>query len=534
MVLAAFVIAVVLGTADDPAPVVFDTLGDDAVQEVILLAEDRPVFLRLRIAVGEGSFRSAWDDSARAFFTLLDRDGDGRLDAKEANREAIVALLRLIVGESASLPRGRSDGTLSFDQLSELLGVAMGPFRVEVGRVEDRRTDALFDHLDRDKDGALTRPELERLPGSLRRLDLNDDERISRDELEPFRSPTADAATARRTRPTASPPAIELVPGESPLRVVRALVRKYDRASPRLDGKLSPGEFAIDKQAFEAADRDGDGLLDADEVRQLVERPPLDFVLDVAFPAEESGRSAVETSGGSATGRVRRLGPGHVEGAFGHVRADFQFEDPTQVDVALIDWFKAADRDKDGSVSEEEAGRNVMGRASPIAGLFRVADRDGDGKIVTEELQEFGRRLAEAARGHIVLAVSDHGRSLFGILDADRDGALGARETLRAIERVVAWDADGDGRITAEEVPDDFEVTLGRGRVAGISQSGRTVRDGPGRGPTWFRRMDRNRDGDVSRREFLGSREKFDRLDRDHDGLIDPDEAAIANGPPQP
>ena len=40
--------------------------------------------------------------------------------------------------------------------------------------------------------------------------------------------------------------------------------------------------------------------------------------------------------------------------------------------------------------------------------------------------------------------------------------------------------------------------------------------------------MDRNRDGDVSRREFLGPREQFDRLDRDKDGLIDPDEASAA------
>jgi hypothetical protein len=40
--------------------------------------------------------------------------------------------------------------------------------------------------------------------------------------------------------------------------------------------------------------------------------------------------------------------------------------------------------------------------------------------------------------------------------------------------------------------------------------------------------MDRNRDGDVSRREFLGTREQFERLDRDHDGLIGPGEADAA------
>ena len=42
-------------------------------------------------------------------------------------------------------------------------------------------------------------------------------------------------------------------------------------------------------------------------------------------------------------------------------------------------------------------------------------------------------------------------------------------------------------------------------------------------GPNWFRRMDRNRDGDVSRREFRGPKAQFDRLDRDKDGLIDAD-----------
>jgi hypothetical protein len=37
--------------------------------------------------------------------------------------------------------------------------------------------------------------------------------------------------------------------------------------------------------------------------------------------------------------------------------------------------------------------------------------------------------------------------------------------------------------------------------------------------------MDRNRDGDVSRREWLGSEEEFRAIDTDGDGLISLEEA---------
>ena len=44
-------------------------------------------------------------------------------------------------------------------------------------------------------------------------------------------------------------------------------------------------------------------------------------------------------------------------------------------------------------------------------------------------------------------------------------------------------------------------------------------------GPGWFQRMDRNHDGEISRREFLGPRPLFDRYDKNGDGVIEPGEA---------
>jgi len=49
-----------------------------------------------------------------------------------------------------------------------------------------------------------------------------------------------------------------------------------------------------------------------------------------------------------------------------------------------------------------------------------------------------------------------------------------------------------------------------------MDAAGRPAR--PGDGPAWFAKMDRNRDGDLSPREFIGPREVFRRLDVDGDG----------------
>jgi hypothetical protein len=43
--------------------------------------------------------------------------------------------------------------------------------------------------------------------------------------------------------------------------------------------------------------------------------------------------------------------------------------------------------------------------------------------------------------------------------------------------------------------------------------------------PRWFAQADFNGDGDVSRREFLGSFKQFAELDANNDSFISPDEA---------
>jgi hypothetical protein len=65
--------------------------------------------------------------------------------------------------------------------------------------------------------------------------------------------------------------------------------------------------------------------------------------------------------------------------------------------------------------------------------------------------------------------------------------------------------------------PFNFATAIQAGR--------RTGKQSAARGPSWFRKMDRNQDGDLSRREWLGTEEEFRRLDADGDGLISAEEA---------
>ncbi|MDB5351949.1 MAG: hypothetical protein JWN86_3196 [Planctomycetota bacterium] len=557
---------------DDPAPVPsaaeFAALGADAVQDLVILGATRPILLRVRVRIGDLSFRAAWAEATRTLHAQLDRDGDGRLTVPEAEANGLSTLL----GPAAPTPAGRAraevdfrpkDGVISVEELAEGLRSTSGPFRLRVDGLADRRTDLLFDHLDRDKDGRLARSEMESLVGSLNRLDRDADELIDAAEVNLLGAPVVASAAmmlGRRARDPAVPPVLELAPGESPVRLARMLIKRYDTGSSRgpgqRDSKLSPEEFAIPAGAFRTADISHDGTLNAEELRGYLAQGPRDAILDVALSPDASGRAVAcvrgDDGGPPPAGiSVRQLAEAVVEIDVGLIRLDIHIDDgATAAEAARTAFrgrFAASDANGDGYLEEAElTGDN--GQPSPLAGLFKALDRDADGKLYPGEMDDFIARQAAAARGRLTLTASDEGRALFGLLDTDCDRRLGAREVLDAFARISACDRDRDGRVTPEEVPHHIQLTLARGDLSALiaPPGGNPAaavfplaslvppRPRPAAGPAWFRKMDRNRDGDVSRREFLGTRDQFDRLDRDHDGLIAPNEAEAATPAKRP
>jgi hypothetical protein len=140
----------------------------------------------------------------------------------------------------------------------------------------------------------------------------------------------------------------------------------------------------------------------------------------------------------------------------------------------------------------------------------------------------------------VSLVSSYRGEGLWDLLDRNRDGVLGLREVREAPKVLATLQRDADGFVTSESILPTYVMQLGQGRthfnrisggdVVTLTDAGRLEYpsgDVAG-GPLWFRKMDRNGDGDVSRSEFLGSPEEFRKLDLDGDGLISREEAEAA------
>jgi Ca2+-binding EF-hand superfamily protein len=204
----------------------------------------------------------------------------------------------------------------------------------------------------------------------------------------------------------------------------------------------------------------------------------------------------------------------------------------------FLEQFRQADTDKNGYLDRMEA------RKSPVfRGLFDLIDRDGDGKVFEKEVVAYLDSIKElqsaASAARVAMQVDSRSTGLFDLLDTNHDRRLSVRELRQMGKLLGQLDRNGDGMIGRDEIPRTFGVKfeqrtnfLQTGTFTVVFNgdfNGRPPVPEPTKGPVWFRKMDRNRDGDVSRREFLGTDEEFRRIDTDHDGLISLEEAIRAD-----
>ncbi len=535
LALCGLTLAALAAPSGPPRPVA----GDE--QDLIVLHPARPWRVRLHLQVGGRSYRTGWEEAAGHLFRYLDADGDGVLAPAEVARAPSAAQWRqLLSGEALLEPdappelkdlqvggKATPAGLNAFYRRAQV-----GPLEVEWGpptAPPDTYTRALLELLDTDKDGKLSRTELEAAPALLAKLDTDDIDIVSRDEL--LRASTAWRKDAPKP-PAQDLPFVVLDPADPVRPLTDRLLKAYDRDGNR---RLSRKEIAFRKDLFDRLDADRSGELDVAELDRWRERPP---DLEVIVPLQPGGASFVVLPG--ADGRplpleagTRALANGTLHVALPGMRLELVALETVnggaqRVRDSLLAQFRAAA--KNGIIE----GKRLYQPPFTFVGVLRLADRNGDGNLSAQEVADYLAVQEKAVMATTFVTVVNRGRSLFEFVDADRDGRLSRRELRSAWQRLAPWDRDGDGVLTRDEVPGQYLLTLGHGRSpfgpSGGQDAALSFRPRARLvGPLWFRKMDRNGDGDLSPREFLGTAEQFHRLDTDRDGLISTDEAERAD-----
>lgn len=177
---------------------------------------------------------------------------------------------------------------------------------------------------------------------------------------------------------------------------------------------------------------------------------------------------------------------------------------------------------------------SVVGGSAAVLDVVRQLDpSQSTNQQILIPLGDIGLEVSAvqgASTDQISLGAINDGYAMLPEIDPNGDGRLTQRERRELLARLTTFDRDQDGAIRLSECRPVIRLCLGLGphvheplslvRSAGKAASVESA------GPEWFQQMDKNRDHDLTRREFPGTDEQFKSLDADQDGLISASEAA--------
>jgi Ca2+-binding EF-hand superfamily protein len=328
----------------------------------------------------------------------------------------------------------------------------------------------------------------------------------------------------------------------------RAGSRVWQLVDSNRDARLSAEEMASAAERFWVFDANDDRAISSAELASLREQLDADDPEIMAVSRDATRHAAIH------------LGPSVAVDELEYLLVDLYSPQQTLGPTSfrdLADLFNELDGNRNDWLEQEELdGLRTIDPHLRLTVTFNGAGESRDGPAtlsldahapdVTVLAQLANRIVVSAGATRLIISSHDlmpgssaaqgvqasqirgmiHDRcdAMFEELDGNADGRLGEREIATGGARLLASDADGDTQLSAEELPRSMVVAFLRGEppnqdsfyipasVARLTANGES--------PSWFIRGDFNSDGDISRREFLGSLEQFSRLDTDQNGYI--------------
>lgn len=526
-------------------------LGIADSQDVMFFAEARVVRFRIHLKAAGEPLAKRWTGQLRAYFDFLDRDGDGELNRHEAEfafaNAGVVQMIQSGFAYQRPTDAAKlfadldvdADGKVRFDEFAAFYAPSAG--RVITAQANPIRdlysdvlTDELFQMLDTDKDKRLSRSELLGVERLFATLDADEDENLTALEVVPnlFNRPrptTPVDTTAKPTTPSTpatSPtnPMTAFKTGSAPEAITQIILGRYDKDKNLV---ISRAENPLGPDAFQQLDKDGNGELAATELAGWANLPPdvdLDMILG-GKPEESSIKTRPRIDGKPVEGfrigpngtAVFTIGNQAVQIACNALRAL-----PGQPVRFGVLQFPDNGR---GFVTEGDLSGPQL---QLMRVLFDLIDRDADGKMSRAEFDAFSNLQRSFTGLPLSLVYSAQTPSLFQVLDANGDGRLSIREVRSGWDRLIALEPVEKEYVTRSALTPQGAVRFGR--LTDVLSNPTAMYSQPparqsNRGPAWFRKFDRNADGELSRSEFPGRAADFDRIDANHDGFITVEEA---------
>jgi Ca2+-binding EF-hand superfamily protein len=523
------------------------------VMHVIFLAKNRPVWLRITILRENEALNRSWQKHFQKLYDSWDRDGDGTLNRYELENIYGLGSFRQVFGGGfftrASGPPPFM-GIVDKDKdhrasVAELMDFYWPHVRPEILKskplraepTESNITNQLYSRLDQNGDGKLSEEELARAEDLLLGLDTNEDECVSLGEL--IENPIKNAQSAAAMNMTMNGMEmgntqlkkkedreqvndLQVYQEELPASLSKQFFAKYAAEKSEF---LSNREIAFTKERFAQLDSNKDGKLSLQELDAWRKLPP-DAEISLDFSAQQ----------GKSVAKVLQSLPGWMtlvsaEGNRLVLRVGSQVMDFMILTPPAKGRPDAAKNYVEGIYPEnmeKVTEKDLQGAQYQYLRLvFDAADINQDGILTKPEAVQYFEMQRRTAEQGLLLSTSLRTPNLFELLDDNRDSKLSVRELRTAWNRLRPLEPGKSLAITTAIMQPcaTFRLQSTAHQASNSEFAQGADRADNSKAPLWFRKMDRNNDGDVSRSEFLGSREDFDSIDTNHDQLISQSEA---------